>query len=49
MMAFGTPLQVTCPQMGALIHTFSGLIHTGFIVEFWRFFAGFLRPASYSV
>src|SRR2546428_13466101 len=33
MMGFGTHLLATCPQMGALIHTFSGLIHTRFIVE----------------
>ena len=37
----GTPLSPTCPQLGALIHTFSGLIHTGFIAENRRFFAGF--------
>jgi len=29
MMGLGTPLTGICPQLGALIHTFGGLIHMG--------------------
>ena len=49
MTVFDTHLRPTCPQMGALIHTFGGLIHTGFIAEIPPFFAGFGAVAGYSV
>src|SRR5258706_955669 len=42
MISLGTPLRTTCPQMGALIHTDRGLIHTqplgeiaGILASFW--------------
>ena len=49
MMPLGTHLSGTCPQMGALIHTDSGLIHTWSREEMAGIARGFREGDAYSV